>query len=92
MEIERLEEKGGSDHFPILGSVNFGLDVKLRKIYFRTKIVRNPTNDDILSLLSDGLWPLSEPNEYIKGRMKKRLILHLKLYFNQTGISKLVKE
>ena len=57
--IRRIEQKGGSDHYPILAEIEISNNWRTNKTYKLTRINRNPTREQITELFKTG-WPLQE--------------------------------
>ena len=55
--IQRIEMKGGSDHFPVLAEIEVFSNPRMNKTYRMKKINRHPTKDQTIELFKIE-WPL----------------------------------
>ena len=76
--FHRIEQRGGSDHFPIETLFEISDNPKINKNYKITKPNRNPNKQQILELLNSD-WPLKIP--YLKW-LSKSNILRPKVYIS----------
>ena len=60
--LTRIEQRGNSDHYPIMIDFKISGANNIRRIYTRYKPKRQPTQDQQIKLCNSG-WPLKDDKE-----------------------------